>query len=396
MNLLFLDCTAGIAGDMTLAALIDLGVSEDRIRQALQKLPFREYEIAIWRDSRAGTSGVRFDVKMVPEERRAHRKLSDLLSLVENRGLPAEVETHAARMFRRICEVEGKIHDKPADQVSLHEVGAVDSIVDIVGCAFAFHQLGPMEVVSSPVHVGSGRVPSRHGLIPVPAPATAELLKGIPSFQGEIDGEFCTPTGALILTEYASRFGPQPLMTVERIGYGLGGREHKGFPNVLRAFGGVAQKSTATGRILSVECNVDDTTPEVLAYAMERLTAAGAVDVAFQQLQMKKNRPGTLIRVLAPIERRLEVVETLFRETTTIGVRFQEMERIELEREIVELATELGPILFKRSSWNGKVMSMAPEYESCREVAMRLDLPLKEVLAIAQRASVSSRSKLSS
>lgn len=390
MNLLFLDCTAGIAGDMTIGALIDLGVSEDRIRQALQRLPFREYEIAIWRDSRAGTSGVRFDVKMVPEEQRAHRKLSDLLSLVENRGLPAEVEKHAARMFGRICEVEGKIHDKPADQVSLHEVGAVDSIVDIVGCAVAFHELGSMEVVSSPVHVGSGRVASRHGLIPVPAPATAELLKGIPSFQGEIDGEFCTPTGALILTEYVSRFGPQPLMTVERIGYGLGGREHKGFPNVLRAFGGVSQESTAAGKILSVECNVDDTTAEVLAYAMERLTAAGAVDVAFQPLQMKKNRPGTLIRVLVPIEKKREIVETLFRETTTIGVRFQEMDRIELEREMVEVATELGPILFKRSSWNGKVMSMAPEYESCREVAMRLNLPLKEVLALAQRAALSS------
>jgi len=396
MNLLFLDCTAGIAGDMTIAALIDLGVGEERVRQALEKLPFREYEIAIWRDSRAGTSGLRFDVKMVPEEQRAHRKLSDLLGLVENRGLPGEVEKHAAQMFSRICEVEGRIHGQPADQVHLHEVGAVDSIVDIVGCAVAFHELGPMEVVASPVHVGRGRVPSRHGLIPVPAPATAELLKGIPSFQGEIDGEFCTPTGALILTEYASRFGPQPVMTVERIGYGLGGREHKGFPNVLRAFGGLAQESIATSQILAIECNVDDTTPEVLAYAMERLTDAGAVDVAFQQLQMKKNRPGTLIRVLAPIQKKLAIVETLFRETTTIGVRFQEMDRIELHREIVEVATELGPILFKRSSWNGQVMSMSPEYESCREIALRLQLPLKEVLAIAQRAASPPSSKRSS
>jgi len=387
MNLLFLDCTAGIAGDMTIAALIDLGVAEERIREELARLPFREYEIAIWRDSRAGTSGVRFDVKMVPEEQRAHRKLSDLLSLVENRGLPAEVEKHAAQMFGRICEVEGKIHGMPADQVHLHEVGAVDSIVDIVGCAVAFHELGSIDVVASPVHVGRGRVPSRHGLIPVPAPATAELLRGIPSFQGEIDGEFCTPTGALILTEYASRFGPQPVMTVERIGYGLGGREHKGFPNVLRAFGGVAQASTTSGRILSVECNVDDATAEVLAYAMERLTEAGAVDVAFQPLQMKKNRPGTLIRVLAPVEKKLQIVETLFRETTTIGVRFQEMDRIELQREIVEVSTELGPILFKRSSWNGTAVSMSPEYESCREVALRTKLPLKEVLAIAQRAA---------
>ncbi len=388
MKILYLDCTAGIAGDMTIAALIDAGVDPERIRAELAKLPLPGYGIRIERDVRAGISGTRFIVEVGPEEGRAHRNLRDFEEIVRGAKLAPEVERRALSMFRRICEAEAMIHDKPVEQIHLHEVGAIDSIVDIVGAAVAMHELEPGRIVASAVHVGSGRVDTRHGSIPIPAPATAALLRGAPTFQLDLRGEFCTPTGALILAEYVDAYGPQPPMRLDAIGYGLGTREVPKFANAVRAVVGEALEAIATNgaQIVSIEFNVDDTAAEILGYSMEKLYEAGALEVTFQQLQMKKNRPGTLVRVLCRPDGKDRIIDTIFRETTTIGVRFHAMERIELQRESVTLETELGAIRYKKTTYAGKDV-LTPEYESCAQIARERDIPLRDVYAVAARAT---------
>ena len=286
------------------------------------------------------------------------------------------------RLFERLADAEASIHGTPIEKVHLHEVGALDSIIDIVGAVFAFDWFGTSDIVVSPLNVGGGTVECAHGTFPVPAPATARLLAGVPIY-GKGSTEMVTPTGALLLTEYAREWGEIPVMAIERIGYGAGDRDPKGTPNVLRVFSGTRADDPAAQRIVKLECEVDDMNPQLCGHLMSALLAAGAYDAYFTPVQMKKNRPGTLVTVIAPPESRERLTELLFRESTSIGVRYQEMARACLERAIEQVDTPYGAIRIKVARRDGRVLNAAPEFDDCVRAAQEHGASVKDVQAAA-------------
>ncbi len=315
-----------------------------------------------------------------------HHTLADIEGYIGRSSLSPAGKARAVSLFHRLAEAEAAIHDMPLDRIHLHEVGAIDSIVDIVGAVFAMEFLGADRIVSSPLNVGSGTVTCAHGEFPVPAPATVRLLKGAPIYSQGVAVELTTPTGALLITDYAHSFGPVPAMRVSAIGYGAGDKDFAGQPNVLRVLIGEADDVQKFERIVSMECEIDDMNPQLFGPLMDRLYAAGALDVYYAAVQMKKNRPGTLVTVIAPVNRRDALAGVLFTETTTIGVRHQEMLRERLEREIVTVETPCGPIRFKVSAREGRTVNASPEFEDCAKAAAERRLPIKEVQAQAIRA----------
>ena len=292
-------------------------------------------------------------------------------------------------MFQRLAEAEAAIHQMPVDKVHLHEVGALDSIIDIVGIVFALEWMGADRIVCSPLNVGGGMVKSAHGVFPVPAPATMSLLGGAPVYSGAVQEELVTPTGALIVSSYAAAFGPIPAMTIDRVGYGAGERDDPATPNVLRVLVGRSSEASvapAGDRVVVIECEIDDMNPQLFGVAMDRLYAGGALDVFYVPVQMKKNRPGTLLTVVAPPDARARMTEVIFRETTTIGVRHYEVDRECLEREIISIETPLGAVRFKIAWRDGRIMNAVPEFEDCAAIAAANNLPVKEVQALAVKA----------
>jgi pyridinium-3,5-bisthiocarboxylic acid mononucleotide nickel chelatase len=276
--------------------------------------------------------------------------------------------------------------------VHLHEVGALDSIIDIVGAVFALEWFGADRIAASPLNVGGGMVDSAHGRFPVPAPATVSLLGNAPIYSGDIQKELVTPTGALIVSSYASAFGPIPQMVVERVGYGAGSRDFPSTPNVLRVLvGRAAERPAAADRVTVIECEIDDMNPQIFGVAMDRLYAGGALEVFYVPVQMKKNRPGTLLTVVAPPERRATLADIIFRETTTIGLRYYEVERECLDREIISVETPLGAVRFKLAWRGGHVVNAVPEFEDCARLSREHNLPVKEVQAVALQAYGSTR-----
>lgn len=319
----------------------------------------------------------------------AHRSLSAITAIVERSGLSASARERAVTLFTRLAQVEADIHQVPVEEVHLHEVGAVDSIVDIVGSVFALEWFAPDRVVASPLNVGSGTIRCEHGELPVPAPATVRLVQGAPIYSSGPAVERLTPTGALLVTGYAAGYGGVPPMTVRTVGYGAGRRDLAGTPNALRVLigdDGADAAGAVVERVAVVECEIDDMNPQIYGVLMDRLRAAGAVDAYYTPIQMKKNRPGTLVTVLAAPDRRHAVSEVLFAETTTLGVRTSETTRECLERHMVEVDTPLGTIPIKVARRGSAVLNAAPEFEDCVRVAETHGLSVKQVHAVAMKA----------
>jgi uncharacterized protein (TIGR00299 family) protein len=387
VRILYLDCFSGIAGDMLLGALVDLGVGVEDLRKRLKVLPLRGYGISARKTTRQGITGIKFDVKVSGKHR--HRGWKEIREIVGKADLPVAISQPALKIFRRLIEAEARIHRIPINRVHLHEVGAVDAIVDIVGSVMALHDLlganGRLHV--SPLHLGGGKVTMAHGTFPVPAPATVALLKGVPVVAGPVDGELVTPTGAAIVSTLATAFGPMPSLTLEDVGYGAGSRQYEGHPNMLRAILGESRSAPETlEEVVVVESNIDDMSPQAYGHLMDRLFASGALEVFYTPIQMKKNRPGTLVTIITPQERFGDVTGTLFRESTTIGLRHQTVDRMELAREVTTVRTSLGRVRVKISSLGGVPTQAQPEYEDCRKIASAKEIPLKEVQAEALAA----------
>jgi len=388
---LHFDCFSGLSGDMTLAALIDAGVDAEAIRQGLASLglPIR-VDVAKVRKGGFAATQVTIDA---PEEH-VHRHLPDVEEILNRGQLTPSQRELALRIFRRLAEAEAAAHGMALEKVHFHEVGALDSIADIAGVAIALDLLGAERITSRSVPTGSGMVKCAHGLMPIPAPGTAALLKGVPLAASTIQAELTTPTGAAILTTVVQEWVEQPVMTIQHIGHGAGQRDFLDQPNLLRVFVGEVSAPTSAAerdRVWMLETNLDDVPAEVIGYCFDQLFAAGALDVFSTPIQMKKNRPGVLLSVLAP-ESALAVLEAiLFRETETFGIRRYAVERSKLEREVVTVETRWGPIRGKRG-WRAEGPSVfTPEYEDCARVARQHGLALREVYAAVRAAFTSLR-----
>lgn len=385
MRGLYLDGFSGLSGDMMLGALVDLGVDAKDLRRTLRRLPLKDWDLRARRVERAHLAAVKVDV--TAGGRQPERRLADIRRIVERARFSDGVTERALRAFERLVRAEAKVHRMPVERVHLHEVGAVDAIVDVVGTMVGLETLGWPRVVCSRLQVGSGTVTMAHGTFPVPPPAVVELLRGRPIAGATVDGERVTPTGAALAVTLASDFGPLPPMKVERVGHGAGSRDDPGLPNVLRAFlGELVEEAAVYETVIVIQTTIDDMNPQLYGHLMERLFDAGALEVFYTPIQMKKNRPGTMATVICP-QPRLEALTTvLFRETTTIGFRYLPMGRIEMARRVDTVRTPWGPVRIKASQWNGDVMQATPEYEDCRALALKRRVPLKQVLAAALAA----------
>jgi hypothetical protein len=406
MRILYLDCFAGASGDMLIGALLDCGLDFEFLRRELTKLGVSGYELNLRRVDRCGISAVKFDVHLREESHpdqhdhahehhhhhdHAHRSLTDIKRLIDSSTLSAEIKQRAQAIFERLGEAEAKIHNVPVEQIRFHEVGAVDSIVDIVGTCIGLDALRLTRIISSPLHVGSGTFTCAHGTYPVPGPATVELLRGAPIYSTDIVGELVTPTGAAIISTLAAEFSPVPMMRLERVGYGAGTREYPKFPNVLRAVIGELEEADKTPITVTViEANLDDLSPQIFGHLMEQALGAGALDIFYTPVQMKKNRPGVLLTLLCAPEEREKMCELIFRETTTLGIRYRNEQREILRREHVTVETPYGPIKIKIAHTpDGRVVNYAPEFEDCRAAAERAGVAVRTVQTAALTAYTS-------
>lgn len=386
--IVYFDCFAGASGDMIVGALLDTGkLTLDELSRELAKLPLTGYELRVEKVSRGGIVGTGFRVE-VKESPGKERSLRDILALIGKSSLPEGLTTKAGEIFRRLAEAEGKMHGKSPDDIHFHEVGAVDSIVDIVGSLIALARVGAQEVYASPLAVGRGYVKCAHGRLPVPAPATLELLAGFPLRPGGLvgeDAELVTPTGAVLLSVLATPSESIPPLQVEGVGYGAGSRDLRSLPNLLRVIVGKGEAGHQTDTVSVLETNIDDLNPQVYAYLEEKLFQAGARDIFLIPVHMKKNRPGVVLTVLAEPGKESEIAEIIFRETGTLGIRLRSSQRKILARESIPVKLSYGEAQVKLGRLGEDVVTVRAEYDTCRELARKSGRPLREVLREAEQ-----------
>lgn len=377
MKVISYDCFSGISGDMNLGAMIDLGVDKDYLVNELNKLNLPGWELIVEKDQRHGITGTKATVKQTRHEH-AHRHLSDIEEILDRSSLDERTKELSKKIFLKIATAEAKVHGMPLDHVHFHEVGAVDSIVDVTGAAICFIALDIERVHLSSVELGGGFVNCDHGKLPVPAPATAEIIKGLPIKKGGVSFEATTPTGAAILATLCTDFGPDLQMTIEKTGYGVGQKDDHDVPNLLRVF--VAEINEKTGHdALHLECNIDDMNPEFFEYISDRLFKAGASDVFLSNIMMKKSRPGVVLNVICENGSAELIRSIIFTESTTLGIRTFAFRKDTLVRKLETIETLYGNVNIKRSFYKGKEVSVKPEYDDCRRIASEKGIPIKEV-----------------
>jgi pyridinium-3,5-bisthiocarboxylic acid mononucleotide nickel chelatase len=387
MKLAYFDCFSGISGDMILGALVDAGCVVEELRAGLRGLQVPGWELTarkVWKNGMSATY-----VRVLTEDQSKHRSLSVILEILQKSQLVPRVRDRAAAIFQKLGEAEARVHDVPLEKIHFHEVGAVDAVVDIVGACIGFHAMGIEKFACSALNVGGGTAKMAHGVLPVPAPATANLLQGKPTYSNGVQKELVTPTGAAIVATLCDSFGPQPPMSVSAIGYGAGTADLEGQPNVVRIMVGEAAEKTVAGfdeEIAVIEANFDDMNPQIYGYFLEKALGAGALDVYTTPVQMKKNRPGTLLTVLCKPQDTNTLMSLIFAETTTLGARSYRAQRRVLPREWVNVMTDFGVVRIKVSRMNGRILHVAPEYDDCRKLAVEKNEPLQRVIAAAMRS----------
>jgi pyridinium-3,5-bisthiocarboxylic acid mononucleotide nickel chelatase len=376
MKTLYFDCFAGASGNMILGGLVSLGINERELIEQIKLLDIADFSIEFTTVNKSGISAIHANVK-VPHEN-AHRHLHTIEKIISDSGLSDNIKNRAIKIFTKLAEAEAKIHGIDVQKVHFHEVGAMDAIIDVVGSCIAFEMLGIENFACSKIHVGSGFAKMAHGKFPIPPPAVAELLKGIPIYSTEITGELCTPTGAAIISTLSTSYGEIPNLMTEKIGFGAGTRDYENFPNVIRLMlGETDHRPLATNHLFLIETNLDDTTPQVLGFVMDKAFEIGALDCWFTPIQMKKNRPATMVSILCEPQNKRQLIELLYVETTTLGVRIREIERECLERKFERVTTQFGEIDVKIGLLNGKQVNAMPEYEQLKRIANEKNVPLK-------------------
>ncbi|OGP77659.1 MAG: TIGR00299 family protein [Deltaproteobacteria bacterium RBG_16_49_23] len=386
MKVAYFDCFSGASGDMILGSMIDAGLSSRGLREELKKLRLPHVFLKVRKVLKGGISATQVIVEG-QDEKRHSRSLKEIFQILDRGRLESEVKEKSREVFERIASVEAKIHRRPPEEIHFHEIGGLDSVVDIVGAVWGFRQLEIDKLYVSRVNVGTGFVRCEHGILPVPAPATLSLMKGKPIYSSGVEKELLTPTGAALLTSLGSEFGKMPGMRVEKIGYGAG-RDDLPHPNLLRLIIGREEAVAGKEKVMVVETNIDDMNPQFYDYVMERLFGMEVQEVFLTPILMKKNRPATLLTTICPGEKLSSVIDFLISETTTLGLRWREEERSCADREILSLRTRYGKLRFKLAKWEGKMANLSPEYEDCKRLALNQGISIKEVFEEAKRTGM--------